>query len=507
MSALFLRPLICSNSPVRQVKGRGSRPCLDVTFGDHTVLEEPASTSVVSAAGYAQRFRCIGPACEDTCCQGWKIPIDETALDRYQGLPDSPLKSQIVAAIAPAPRPSFSPASSPGSASDPDTPATIGAAGPQPILRLKDDGHCALLTSERLCSIHEQLGEEFLPAVCASYPRIQRQLGPVTETALALSCPEAARVVLLGPSLLSPWLLSSSLFDSAQSPQPVSSDAGSNAPAYYAEIRSTILALIGARNLQMWQRLFLVCLLCHRLDSIEAGRLRADNPDYLATFRTGANSGALVPQMESMPFDPQAQLDAVLRLAGLMLHRSRVTPRFAECVAAFTSGIGNGPSANLATLTAAYTTAYRQWFAPFERRHPHIFENYLINLVALQRFPFGRPSDPPSPGSGKAREFTRLIAQLALTRGLLIGVAGHLRESFSPGHVVHTVQAMSRHFDHHPEFLLRAQGLLAESRLDGIAGLSILLRNTLPGQPQPASDLIPAAIAAQQVGKSSSAPK
>jgi lysine-N-methylase len=433
-----------------------------------------------SANAYAERFRCIGPACEDTCCQGWKIPVNAADIERYEGLPASPLKVQIIAAIAPAPPPV--------QASDQDAPSTTTPSAAQPVLRLKDDGHCTLLNSEKLCSIHAQLGEQFLPSVCASYPRVQRQLGPVTETALALSCPEAARLVLLGPSLL----------NSAHPPTSANSDLHADAPAYFAEIRATTLALITARNLPLWQRLFLLCLLCHRLDSIESGHLRADIPEYLATFRAGAASGALVPQMESMPFDPQAQLDVMLRLAGLMLHRSRVTPRFADCIAAFTSGIGNGPSATLTSLTAAYTTAYRQWFLPFERRYPHVLENYLINLVVLQRFPFGRPSDAPSPVPAKGREFTRLAAQLSLTRGLLIGVAGHYREGFSPDHVIHTVQAVSRHFDHHPEFLSSAQALLAESRLDGISGVSILLRNTPPVQAQPASLPIGSVVERQQ---------
>jgi len=440
------------------------------------------------AARYADSFRCIGAECEDSCCQGWKIPIDPAALDRYHSLPASPLKSQIIAAIAPA--------SAPGTDALSTSATTSAMLRPPSILRMNDDNRCPLLTQGNLCSIHAQLGQEFLPSVCASYPRVQLQLGPIVETALALSCPEAARLVLLGPAILSPSMpslltLSPSIFDSAM-PRPTEpSDSTLAAPACFAEIRSTTFALIGARNLPLWQRLFLLCLLCHRLDSIESGENRADIPGYLADFRTAAASGALAPQMESTPFDPEAQLDAVLRLAGLMLHRSRVTPRFAECIAAFTSGIGNGPSATLATLTDAYTVAYRQWFAPFERRHPHVLENYLVNLVVLNRFPFGRASgpsgppdsNPPSSGSSiaapsKSREFARLAAQFALTRGLLIGVAGHHRERFSPEHVVHTVQAVSRHFDHHPEFLSSAHALLVECRLDGITGISVLLRNT-----------------------------
>jgi hypothetical protein len=44
------------------------------------------------------------------------------------------------------------------------------------------------------------------------------------------------------------------------------------------------------------------------------------------------------------------------------------------------------------------------------------------------------------------------------------------------------VQAASKHFDHHPDFLGRAHALLVESRLDGARGLGILLRK--PGPPE-----------------------
>jgi hypothetical protein len=82
-------------------------------------------------------------------------------------------------------------------------------------------------------------------------------------------------------------------------------------------------------------------------------------------------------------------------------------------------------------------------------------------------------SDLPSLTS----EYALLTAQFALVKGLLIGVAGFYREDFAPVHVVHTMQAASRHFEHHPEFLNLARALLAESGMDGARGLAILLRN------------------------------
>jgi len=103
-----------------------------------------------------------------------------------------------------------------------------------------------------------------------------------------------------------------------------------------------------------------------------------------------------------------------------------------------------------------------------------------------------KPGATPS----MTRQYALLTAQFALLKGLLIGVAGFHREQFSAGHVVHTVQAAAKHFEHHPEFLNEAHALLVESRMDGASGLAILLRHKsarrVSDGPMPASVAIEA---------------
>lgn len=48
---------------------------------------------------YSQLFRCIGPACEDTCSQGWSVPIDQAAFEKYPNLPASPVRTLIDASM------------------------------------------------------------------------------------------------------------------------------------------------------------------------------------------------------------------------------------------------------------------------------------------------------------------------------------------------------------------------------------------------------------------------
>jgi lysine-N-methylase len=279
-------------------------------------------------------------------------------------------------------------------------------------------------------------------------------------------------------------------------------------PGFWA-IREQVLALARNRVYPLWQRLFLLGVFCRRLDSIAKAELNRSIPEFLRDFNATVATGALRSAMETLPVDRAAQLDVVLRLAGLLLHRSNVRPRFVECVQAFTAGIGNGPGVTLESLAAQYSRAHDRFYEPFFRRHPHIMENYLINMIARCQFPFGREAMRNGAEPQMGHEFAVLAAQFALMKGLLIGVAGFHREAFSAEHVVHTVQAAAKHFEHHPEFLKMAHGLLVESRMDGARGLAILLRNAGPGAASDAARPASPAIDApgRQDGRSASIPQ
>jgi lysine-N-methylase len=409
---------------------------------------------------YADRFRCIGPACEDTCCQGWSVPIDQAAWERYQGLPLGPLPDLIRASLV-RPEPDAKP---------------VGAAKPAfAIIHMNSENECPMLSEQRLCRIQSEFGESLLSHACAAYPRIVHSLGSFEEKALSLSCPEAARLVLLTPHLL------------ADAANPAPRIESNPLPKDFRPIRSVVFKLVRDRRYPLWQRLFLLGVFCRQLDHAPHSEVEQDLPSpsvaaFLADLEASEQSGLLRAEMNKLPMDCAAQLDIVLRLAGLMLHKSNVRPRFVECVQAFTSGIGNGPGATLASLTAQYTQAHDDSYAPFMDRRPHILENFLINTIVRCQFPFGKEGmraagQPNRAQPNKSREFDLLVAQFTLIRGLLIGVAGHHRAAFSEAHVVHTVQAASKHFEHHPEFLSMAHALLAESGMDGARGSAILLRN------------------------------
>jgi lysine-N-methylase len=61
---------------------------------------------------------------------------------------------------------------------------------------------CPFLSAERLCRIQQDYGADYLCVSCATYPRVPRRIEGLLEAPLSLSCPEAARLVLLDPHLM-----------------------------------------------------------------------------------------------------------------------------------------------------------------------------------------------------------------------------------------------------------------------------------------------------------------
>ena len=119
---------------------------------------------------YNRRFHCLGGDCPDTCCRDWEIVVDGETRKDYQTAPAG-LRERLADSLVP------------------DEEGEM-------CFRLREDGFCVLLTPEGLCAIQRDWGEEHLCAHCVAYPRFTEEYGCLTETALAVSCPEAARLLL-----------------------------------------------------------------------------------------------------------------------------------------------------------------------------------------------------------------------------------------------------------------------------------------------------------------------
>ena len=122
----------------------------------------------IRVPSYFKDFKCIASECEDTCCAGWEVVIDEEAYQGYQNVESAfgeKLRSKIVH-------------------QDGDN-----------IFVLNGE-NCPFLNTQNLCDIYKELGEESLCYTCKQYPRYMEEFFDLREMGISLSCPEAARIIL-----------------------------------------------------------------------------------------------------------------------------------------------------------------------------------------------------------------------------------------------------------------------------------------------------------------------
>lgn len=188
-------------------------------------------------------FRCITSACEDHCCGGWSVSVDRAAYDKLaarltKGAPSE--REQIFSHIR-------------VRENDPD---------PERYAQLVmgSDGDCALLEPSGRCSIHARYGEEHLANTCSTYPRFVSRVGDSIEMHGMTSCPEVARLALLGDDTTGLDLQDATGRDDVFVRDVVDRTvvATDDAHASFALVRSTLQALLRLDEYPIATRLFFV---------------------------------------------------------------------------------------------------------------------------------------------------------------------------------------------------------------------------------------------------------
>lgn len=116
---------------------------------------------------YYNKFKCTADKCEATCCAGWQIVIDDDSLERYEKEPSvygDVLRNRIDWA--------------------------------EGVFKQDNCKRCAFLDQNNLCDMYKHLGEESLCVTCTNYPRHIEEFENIREITLAISCPEAAHIIL-----------------------------------------------------------------------------------------------------------------------------------------------------------------------------------------------------------------------------------------------------------------------------------------------------------------------
>lgn len=414
----------------------------------------------VLAPDYYPKFHCIGSACEDSCCVGWNITVDEASYRRYQSSQHEELAPLFREGLI--------------ENTDEQTRSKNNAA----TIKRTEDGRCVFLQTDDLCSIHRQLGEAELSDACATYPRYANLFGGQMEYSLGISCPEAARLVLLHPEPISFVLIEPDPelerrgFVSRRFP--AEGDIEPSQTPALNDFRALIIGLLQYRELSLGARLMTLGFLLEDADKVlsspafrHTSELEPVMESYLQLL---ANPASVESQFQQIEANLPRKLNIISSVLSQLL-AGQVTPRFRESLISASSGLTAEEGAQQwsdAEVLAHYGAACRDYYTPYFSDKDYILENYLVNQVLTRLFPFTIAS--------YLELYRELVCNFAIVQASLVGIAAHHR-GLNDERVLQLLQSFARKTIHNPTYLSKLQSTIGSSEQDAFVDIMWILKD------------------------------
>ena len=390
---------------------------------------------------YATRFACIGTRCEDNCCTGWRVTIDRRTYGAYRESAHPKLVDRFAQGV--------------------HRQRSGASAAQYATLELHPASGACVFLEDRLCSIQREFGADKLSNTCAEYPRVSRRTAQGLEQSLTLSCPEAARLALLAEDAFD---FVGRRIDYRKDAMPKWTPRPGWSDAQTQQVRVFCLQLMQTRELEVWERLAVLGLLCERLQALGRQGRGAGAAALVEEFTALVADGGVSALLEGLQPFHEVQAQA---LFGLWLSRGRVagSPHQEEVRRAVLRGLGAQAAAEGLEETLPADVVVAHYVRGLQRlpqalaQAPALLPNYLLNDMFREVFPFA--DDAPF------AQYQRLLVRFGMVRLLLAARCNAAGQGLpSPQDLAATVQVFARRCQHDASFARALDQVFANAGWD-----------------------------------------
>lgn len=394
---------------------------------------------------YLKEFKCIGGECEDSCCIGWDIDIDKITFRQYYKVKDQEMKKMFQKNVH-----------NNEYCQAPDV--DYGK------VKLKKDKRCPFLDECNYCIIQSKLGEEYLSNVCTSFPRILNKIDGYYEMSLDVSCPEAARILLLkeegiefeeNEETLGKHIISSEI--------DTKSKEFKNLPIkYFKEIRDLSIKIIKNRKFDLNRRLYILGEFINELEE----ELKY-NYENVLKFIKEYDINSVKDPYEKDDFSYLLQVDFFKKTMKYLNILNEVDSLlFKDYTREVMTGF-NFEDDNISKYANVYIEAFEEYSKEYMIKNSFIFENYLVNFIYNYMFPF---SENQSVFDG----YIMLLMRYSFIRFYLVGKY-IVNKNESKEEIVRFIQVFSKSIGHHRNYLVNLLKYIKEKEFNNIEFVKIHL--------------------------------
>ncbi|MBF4501291.1 flagellin lysine-N-methylase [Savagea sp. SN6] len=383
---------------------------------------------------YVNKFSCIGPACEATCCAGWNVTVDRETYMKYKKLPMSPLKKKLEENIKR------------------NRTSTSGNTFAQ--FKLDTHHQCPLLGEDMLCEVHKQLGEQALSHTCSIYPRAQNKLRSAYEISSTPSCPEVVRLLVdevdglqFEESERDHLFKFSNHFDKSQVPEQT-----------FWDIRVFSIQLIQMRTIPLHTRLIILGLFYQAIDEDIADSKHVEQT--IESFTIKVNTPEYVQALMNIQGNKEMLMQYVINILDVAQQKSAKRTKMFELVAEIAPILNN--------LHINIVNEIDQRAMRHEREYPHLYENYLVNHLFYNVMPLNQKTAVES--------YQQMISSYIVMRNLVEYVA-YVRNQSIADVFVEVVYAFEREIEHNASFKKLTVAIIEDMEINQLPHLIQLLNS------------------------------
>jgi lysine-N-methylase len=395
---------------------------------------------------YLKEFKCIGGTCEDNCCGYWHIYIDKKTFEKYENIQDEEMKKFVNKNIFVREKCN-----------------TLKTDYGQ--IRLGRDKICPFLNNDNYCNLQAKLGEEYLSNVCTGFPRIVNKIDDYYEMSLDVSCMEAAKILLLKEEGIAFVEEESSIVKHffTFNIDTNSEEVKDTNYKYIKEIREKSIAIIKNRNYSLSERLYMLCYflehvrreLCYNYHNVKEFIDKYNRSSFRNEFKRNSENYMLQLSFYRQLLEKFNEYDEE--------YSDYFKLKIKEVRSAFRFDKAESLIENSELFIKAYDFCEENIF----KRYNYIFENYLVNHMFKEFFPFSE-NDIVFDG------YIMMLVRFSYIKFILVGQYIY-NGDISKEKIVRLIQALSKEIEHNEEYLKNILLYLKEYELDNKRFMEILL--------------------------------
>lgn len=395
---------------------------------------------------YFKDFKCIGGKCEDSCCIGWDIDVDEKTYDSYMNCKNTDFNELF---------------SNNMHLNEECSNENVDHAK----INLREDKKCPFLDQCNYCRIHSELGEEHLSNTCSHFPRVLNKIDEEYEISLDIACPEAARIVLGNKNSVSfeenniklnKYIVAGEIDtdDEEYEEDPIK---------YFKEIRDYCIYIIQNREFDLSSRLYILGDFLLRLEEA-----CYEDSSIVCQFIDNYNLREAAEDYKRNELNYMMQISFLHNIINsLEIYEETDSELFRKYTKQALDGFNIESNEQLEEESDRYIDAFVDYSRDYMEENNYIFENYLINFMYNNLFPYSE-SDSMFEG------YMMLLVRYSLIRFYLVGRYLCNRNE-SDKDIISFMQVFSKAVEHDKNYMEEILDYILENEFDNMEFAEMLI--------------------------------